>query len=79
MSGSKVRGGCMFFLKFGGVGFSNGPITLKLQDFYFQKFNAVFITSCLFFSKIFKNNNPVTSKLSPIDSKLNFTYKMFLK
>jgi hypothetical protein len=29
--------------------------------------------------KLAKNNNPVTSKLSPIDSKLNFTYKMFLK
>jgi hypothetical protein len=28
MSGSKVRGGCVFFLKFGGVGFSNG------HDFY---------------------------------------------
>ncbi len=26
MSGSKVRGGCRFFLKFGGVGFSNGRI-----------------------------------------------------
>jgi hypothetical protein len=29
--------------------------------------------------KSLKNNNPVTSKLSPIDSKLNFTYKIILK
>jgi len=28
---------------------------------------------------IFENNNPVAFKLSPIDSKLNFPYKMFLK
>ena len=28
---------------------------------------------------IFENKNPTASKLSPIDSKLNFTYKMFLK
>jgi hypothetical protein len=26
-----------------------------------------------------ENKNPTASKLSPIDSKLNFTYKMFLK
>ena len=28
---------------------------------------------------IFENKNPTASKLSPIDSKLNSTYKMFLK
>jgi hypothetical protein len=35
----------------------------------FTKIYAVFIKICCFFAKISKNNNPVTSKLSPIDSK----------
>jgi hypothetical protein len=39
MRGSKVRGGCRFFLKFGGVGFSNGQIKIvvKLVNFMIFK------------------------------------------
>jgi len=47
--------------------------------FSFSKINAVFIKISWFFAKISKNNNSIAFKLSPIDSKLNFTYKMFLK
>ncbi len=41
------------------------------------KINAVFIKICWFFANISKNKTPVASKLSPIDSKLDFMYRMF--
>ncbi len=52
---------------------------LKATGLLFSKINAVFIKISWFFAKISKNNNSIVFKLSPIDSKLNFPYKMFLK
>jgi hypothetical protein len=60
MSGSKVRGGCRFFLKFGGVGFSNGLILpLYYKKNYFSTNHSFLKPRLITFKKLIENSQLV--------------------